>query len=303
MLKVCQDDSSPGRIANNNPKTGLLTLKWGHSFAIVNHERIPLSAMVARTMAEATCQNRRLIRPTSPQPHASQGRKLRAYFGGRISSKAAPGDLYRCYDAPTTKAGPVMRIEHVITAGWARASLNEAHHSGNGKGEAGLGSRGAFALLGKYCPIGLALLLARYNKDPEQRRQVLCEVISTTRTLAPTYLTKLARRADGAALIAVATLALDTYCRTADTAGAACRCKGRGITQGAPGQPDRVCERCHGSGLRPITGAKVRRALALCLGEITRTDWELRWQPFYLALVAWCHQQEAEATDLARRLG
>ncbi|MFB0595736.1 antitermination protein [Aeromonas hydrophila] len=196
-----------------------------------------------------------------------------------------------------------MRIEHVITAGWARASLNEAHHSGYGQGEAGVGSLGAFALLGKYCPTGLALLLARYNKDPGQRLQALGEVIATGRTLAPTYLTKLAHRADGAAIIAAATLALDAYCRTADTPGAACQCKGRGVRLARDTSGERPCERCRGTGLRPITGARVRRALTLCLGEVTRNDWESRWYPFYLALVAWCHEQEAEATNLLRRLG
>ena len=196
-----------------------------------------------------------------------------------------------------------MRIEHVITAGWTKANLNEAHHSGCGKGEAGEGSLGAFALLGKYCPTGLALLLARYNKDPGQRRQALGAVIAAGRTLAPTYLTKLARRADGSAIIAVATLALDTYCRTADTPGAACCCRGRGVIVARDTKVEHQCERCRGTGLRPITGARVRRALALCLGEVTRNDWERRWYPFYLVLVDWCHQQEGEATHLARHFG
>ena len=197
-----------------------------------------------------------------------------------------------------------MRIEHVVTAGWARASLNEVHHSGNGKGEAGAGSLGAFAMLGKHCPTGLALILARYNKDPGQKQQALREVIATGRTLAPAYLAKLTRRADGKAITSVALLALDAYCRTADTPCAACQCcKGRGVTLARATNSERQCERCHGTGLRPITGARVRRALILCLGEITRHDWESRWYPFYLALVAWCHQQEAEATHLARRLG
>lgn len=185
-----------------------------------------------------------------------------------------------------------MRIEHVITAGWARASLNEAPHSGNGKGGAGSDSLGAFALLGKYSPTGLALLLARYNKDTGQRQQALGEVMAVARTLAPKYLAKLTRRADGSAITNVATLALDAYCR-----------RGRGVTLARDTKIERLCERCRGTGLRPITGARVRRALTLCLGDVTRNDWESRWYPFYLALVAWCHQQEAEATHLLRRLG
>jgi len=196
-----------------------------------------------------------------------------------------------------------MRVEHVITAGWSKASLNEAHHSGGSKGDAGIGSLGAFAMLGKYCPVGLALILARYNKDHGQRQQVLGEVIAIGRTLAPTYLAKLTRRADGKAITSVATLALDAYCRTADTPGAACCCKGRGVTLARDTKSERLCERCRGTGLRPITGARVRRALALCLGEVTRNDWESRWYPFYLALVDWCHQMEAEATHQLRRLG
>ena len=59
---------------------------------------------------------------------------------------------------------------------------------------------GAFALLGKHCPTGLALILARYNKDPGQKQQALGEVIATGRTLAPAYLAKLTRRADGKAI-------------------------------------------------------------------------------------------------------
>lgn len=196
-----------------------------------------------------------------------------------------------------------MRIEHVITAGWARASLNEAPHSGNGNGGAGSDSLGAFALLGKYSPTGLALLLARYNKDTGQRQQALGEVMAVARTLAPKYLAKLTRRADGSAITNVATLALDACCRTADTPGAACCCRGRGVTLARDTKIERLCERCRGTGLRPITGARVRRALTLCLGDVTRNDWESRWYPFYLALVAWCHQQEAEATHLLRRLG
>lgn len=197
-----------------------------------------------------------------------------------------------------------MRIEHVVTAGWARASLNEVHHSGNGKGEAGAGSLGAFAMLGKHSPTGLALLLARYNKDTGQRRQALDEVIATGRTLAPAYLAKLTRRADGKAITSVALLALDAYCRTADTPCAACQCcKGRGVTLARATNSKRLCERCRGTGLRPITGAMVRRALTLCLGDVSRHDWESRWYPFYLALVAWCHQMEAEATNRLRRLG
>lgn len=76
---------------------------------------------------------------------------------------------------------------------------------------------GAFALLGKHCQTGLALILARYNKDPGQKQQALREVIATGRTLAPAYLAKLTRRADGKAITSVALLALDAYCRTADT--------------------------------------------------------------------------------------
>lgn len=192
----------------------------------------------------------------------------------------------------------------MITAGWSRASISEAHHSGGSKGDAGSGSLGAFALLGKHCPTGLALILARYNKDPGQKQQALGEVIATGRALAPAYLAKLTRRADGKAITSVALLALDAYCRTADTPGAACQCcKGRGVTLARATNSERLCERCRGTGLRPITGARVRRALTLCLGDVSRHDWESRWYPFYLALVAWCHQMEAEATNRLRRLG
>ena len=78
---------------------------------------------------------------------------------------------------------------------------------------------GAFALLGKHCPTGLALILARYNKDPGQKQQALGEVIATGRTLAPAYLAKLTRRADGKAITSVALLALDGPYVTASAGG------------------------------------------------------------------------------------
>ena len=101
------------------------------------------------------------------------------------------------------------------------------------------------------------------------------------------------------ALRRVAELALEHYCRTADTPGAACRCGGRGTVRDLElsklhGKPmDKACPRCGGTGLRPILGSQVRRPIEVLVGQFTRGQWERGWRPLYLAVLAWCHQQES----------
>lgn len=91
-------------------------------------------------------------------------------------------------------------------------------------------------------------------------------------------------------------LAVRHYCRTVDTPGAACHpqfCHGRGVIRDLElsrlhGKAvDKVCPRCGGTGLCPIPGTQVRRAIEPLLDTLTRGEWERLYQ----ALLAWCHLQ------------
>ena len=101
------------------------------------------------------------------------------------------------------------------------------------------------------------------------------------------------------------------YCRTVDTPGAACHpqfCRGRGVIRDLElsrlhGKAvDKVCPRCGGTGLRPIPGTQVRRAIDPLLGSLTRCEWERQWYPLYQAVLAWCHVQESEVAAFYKRV-
>jgi hypothetical protein len=109
------------------------------------------------------------------------------------------------------------------------------------------------------------------------------------------------------ALKAIATLAVRHYCRTVDTPGAACHpqfCHGRGVIRDLElsrlhGKAvDKVCPRCGGTGLCPIPGTQVRRAIEPLLDTLTRGEWERQYQ----ALLAWCHLQESEVAAFYTRV-
>ncbi|WP_429147257.1 antitermination protein [Aeromonas veronii] len=87
-------------------------------------------------------------------------------------------------------------------------------------------------------------------------------------------------------LKALATLAVQHFCRTVDIPGAACHlqcCRGRGGIRGLELSRlhckaiDKTCPRCNGTGLRPIPGTQVCRAIGPLLGTLTRGEWEQQW--------------------------
>jgi len=110
------------------------------------------------------------------------------------------------------------------------------------------------------------------------------------------------------ALKTIAALAVEHYCRTADTPDAACQCKGRGNVRDMDasrlhGKPiDKVCPRCGGTGLRPIPGMQIRRVIEPRLGTLSRGEWEGQWYPLYQAVLAWCHVQESEVEAFYKRV-
>lgn len=96
-------------------------------------------------------------------------------------------------------------------------------------------------------------MLARYTKDKESHRKAVIGVIAQCSKLAPKYVGAIKERGQGMALKAIATLAVQHYCRTVDPPGAACHPQfrhGRGVIRDLDlsrlhGKAiDKVCPRC-----------------------------------------------------------
>ncbi|OFC42792.1 antitermination protein [Aeromonas hydrophila] len=170
----------------------------------------------------------------------------------------------------------------------------------------------ALGFVQKHEGAGLALAGARYCKDLVDARKALVAVKGECARIAPRYVGANKSREHGMALSRVAGLALEHYCRTVDTPGAACHpqfCRGRGVIRDMEqsrlhGKPvDKICPRCGGTGLRSIPGASIRRTIEVLLGKnLSRGEWENGWHPLYQAVLAWCHVQESEAGVDYRRV-
>lgn len=167
-----------------------------------------------------------------------------------------------------------MRLEYALSIGEPRSAMIQAIQS-RSTGPSHLTQAdvlGALGLVQKYEGVGLALMMA---------------------------------------LKATAELAVQHYRRTVDTPGAACHpqfCHGRGVIRDLElsrlhGKAvDKVCPRCSGTGLRPISGPQVRRAIEPLLGSLSRGEWELQWYPLYQAVLAWCHVQESKVAAFYKRV-
>ncbi|MDY7841562.1 antitermination protein [Aeromonas caviae] len=169
----------------------------------------------------------------------------------------------------------------------------------------------ALGMVQKHNGAGMALVMARYCKDLGDAKKALLAVQAECTKIAPRYVGANKERGHGMALRRVAELALEHYCRTVDTPGAACHpqfCRGRGVIRDLElsrlhGKAiDKVCPRCGGTGLRPIPGTQIRRAIEPLAGGLTRGQWERGWYPLYLAVLAWCHVQESEVAAFYKRV-
>lgn len=197
-----------------------------------------------------------------------------------------------------------MRFEYAIAIGDPRSVMLQAYQA-QSTGRSNLTKSDVMTALGfvqKREGAGLALAGARYCKDLGDARKALVAVKGECSRIAPRYVGANKTREHGMALSRVAGLALEHYCRTADTPGAACQCGGKGAVRDLElsrvhGRPlDKTCQRCGGTGLRPITGTKVRYPIEALLGKVlSRGEWEKGWYPLYQAVLAWCHVQESEA--------
>lgn len=203
-----------------------------------------------------------------------------------------------------------MRLEYAISIGAPRSVMIQAIQS-RSTGSSHLTRdevMGAMGWVQMYEMVGHALVMARYTKDAGHYKQAVIGVMAHCSKVAPTYVGVNKTRGHGMALQALAALAVQHFCRTADTPGAACRCLGRGCVRDIElsllhGKAiDKTCPRCNGTGLRPIPGTHVRRAIEPRLGTLSRGEWERQWYPLYLAVLAWCHVQESEVEAFYKRV-
>lgn len=203
-----------------------------------------------------------------------------------------------------------MRLEYAISIGAPRSAMIQAIQS-RSTGASHLTKAdvlGALGLVQKYEAVGLALIMARYTKDRESHAVAVRGVMAHCSNVAPKYVGANKTRGHGMALKALAALAVQHFCRTADTQGAACQCKGRGHVRDIDASRlhgkaiDKLCPRCGGTGLRPIPATLVRRAIEPLLGALSRGEWERQWYPLYQAVLAWCHVQESEVAAFYKRV-
>ena len=203
-----------------------------------------------------------------------------------------------------------MRLEYALSIGEPRSVMLQAIQS-RSTGPSHLTQAdvlGALGLVQKYEGVGLALMMARYTKDKASYRKAVIGVMAHCSKQAAKYVGSIKSRGHAMALKTIAALAVEHYCRTADIPDAACQCKGRGNVRDMEasrlhGKPiDKICPRCGGTGLRPIPGTQIRRAIEPRLGPLSRGEWEQQWYPLYQAVLAWCHVQESEVQVFYKRV-
>ncbi|MGL5948253.1 MAG: hypothetical protein ACRCYV_04215 [Aeromonas sp.] len=197
-----------------------------------------------------------------------------------------------------------MRFEYALTLGApsAWAQLERACGGGWFSASEVLATLG---LVQHREPVGMDLVQAKFLKDAmawaraelalrAYVRQRLGGLLR--RGVYPRQVTLAPRPRQAAFAVRVlAKLVLAQFCRTADSPGAACRCRGRGVVVSRADGQQKVCERCQGSGMRPWSMTPVRSALQAALGEVlTPVVWREVWSVVYADALVWC-EQEANA--------
>ena len=152
------------------------------------------------------------------------------------------------------------------------------------------------------CRAGLSLIYAKYTKDSHSAQTALSALRKYATSVYKKYIPKNGDPAIEAAVSVMAMLALEEFCRTADTPGAKCRCGGKGEVRDIKnsrmkGRPIQIpCSRCHGTGLRPMTRSRCHHAI-LKYCSVSQSTFSRYWNPFYDDLLNWCLRQESLAED------
>lgn len=195
-----------------------------------------------------------------------------------------------------------MRLKYAITIGDPK-SAQIVDYQARSTGDSHLSREDIVTSLGitqSRCRAGLALIYAKYTKDEYSAETALTELQKYAFTITEKYFPKYSGSGFRIAVSTMAILALEEYCRTADTPGAKCLCGGRGEIRdlkksrmkGIPVQ--KVCPRCHGSGLKPLTRTRCHHAVQKSF-PLSQPTFSRYWNPFYDDLITWCDRQEAIA--------
>lgn len=203
-----------------------------------------------------------------------------------------------------------MRLKYALTIGDPKSGQITAYQA-KSTGSSHLTRDDVATALGvtqKRVRAGLNLLYAKFTKDAGAGAVALNELYLYALTIYKDYIRNSVEGHNyRAALERLSLLALEDYCRTADTPGARCLCGGKGELQDRAAskkmrQPVmKPCSRCEGSGLRPLTHTRGHHAIYPFV-PISRSTWQRNWQPLYEALVTWCYRQESFAESEYNRI-
>lgn len=150
------------------------------------------------------------------------------------------------------------------------------------------------------CRAGLSLIYAKYTKDSHAAQTALIALRHYASSIVSKYIPKNSSPVTNDAVSVLAMLALEEFCRTADSPDAMCRCGGKGTVKDLKkskqkNKPiEKTCSRCKGSGLRPLTQTRCHHALLKVI-SISQPTYSRYWSPLYRELMNWCYRQEAEA--------
>lgn len=155
---------------------------------------------------------------------------------------------------------------------------------------------------------GLSLLYAKYNKDPKEREAAIERLAQYAIKQAPKLVGKASGRQMARCMVLLAKLAVDDFCRTADVERARCRCGGTGkvydlvATKLAGHTVEKTCQRCHGTGLKPMTSAPAFKVVKGLLPELSQPSWNRNWQRFFDLLISHCCQDASAAESVLGRV-
>ncbi|MBJ7222332.1 MULTISPECIES: antitermination protein [unclassified Brenneria] len=152
--------------------------------------------------------------------------------------------------------------------------------------------------------LGLSLIFAKYNKDPDERNKAIAGIARFGLKQAPARVGKAAGRQMANCIVLMAKMAVEEYSRTADDPQNRCRCKGRGkvtdlaASRAAGETIEKVCPRCGGSGMKPVKSVSVYKVIKTLVPDLTQRTWSRNWKVFYDSLIAQCYQESTAAERL-----
>lgn len=197
-----------------------------------------------------------------------------------------------------------MRLKYAITIGDPKSAQIVAYQA-RSTGESHLSREDVITSLGMTqarSRSGLSLIYAKYTKDQYSAETALRELQRYAASIKDKYFPRTMGEGFISAVSVMAILALEEYCRTADTPGAKCRCGGKGEIRDLKnsrikGRPIQMqCPRCHGTGLKPLTRTRCHHAITKYF-PVSQSTFSRYWNPFYDDLLNWCLRQEAVAED------